>query len=366
MRKNWADTQHFRSLIRNSNVICRDNPLTECVLNKSGSFEFNFLRAIEVYATFVETRHVTRAAELLGMSQSAVSQHLKNLETALETTLIERSIRPVQLTKAGVSLHHHAIAILGEVEQLRADVRRADSAPLPLLRIAMLASIATTLAPSLAVIAREAFKIPEVRLFTGLASDHQDLLRSRRADLAVTSDAFFGIEGLTRHPILTEQYLLVTPRGHAGPFEDLSSLTKELPLVRFSRETAVGMRIDQHLRRVRLELPRTIEGDRSSVVMAPVAAGIGFALMTPTLLIDGIAEGMQVDVRKLPIPGFTREITLVARERDLDDLPSVIAERSAEVLSTAIEDNLPDLPQGSYWRTDRSRNAATCANPHHK
>lgn len=326
-------------------------------MSKTGSFDFNFLRAIEVYVTFVETRHVTRAAELLGMSQSAVSQHLKNLETALDTTLIERSIRPLQLTKAGIFLHRHATAILGEVEQLRSDVRRADSTPLPLLRVAMLASIATTLAPVLAAMAREGLNIPEIRLFTGLASDHQYLLRSRRADLAVTSDAFYDIEGLTRHPVLTEQYLLVTPKGYAGPVEDLSLLAKALPLVRFSRETAVGMRIDQHLRRVRLEIPRTIEADRSSVVMAPVAAGIGFALLTPTLLIDGVAAGMQVDVHKLPIRGFTREITLVARERELDQLPAVIATRSAETLSTAIASEVPELPRDSYWRTDEGRDA---------
>lgn len=223
----------------------------------------------------------------------------------------------------------------------------------------MLASIATTLAPGLAAVARDAFRIPEVRLFTGLASDHQSLLRSRRADLAVTSDAFFDIEGLMRHPILTEQYLLVTPKGYAGRIDDLSRLARELPLIRFSREAAVGMRTDQHLRRMRLELPRTIEGDRASVVMAPVAAGIGFALLTPTLLIDGLAEGMEVDVHKLPIPGFTREITLVARARELDNLPSVIAERSAEILSTAIADKLPGLPPRSCWRTDQGQNTAT-------
>ncbi len=132
-------------------------------MKHTGAFEFNFLRAIEVFAAVAETRHVTRAAEMLGITQSAVSQHLKNLEKALEATLIDRSLRPIQLTKTGIVLHRRAITILGEVEQLRVDVRRASLAPLPLLRIAMLASIATTLAPSLAALARETYKIPEVR-----------------------------------------------------------------------------------------------------------------------------------------------------------------------------------------------------------
>jgi DNA-binding transcriptional LysR family regulator len=317
-------------------------------MTSAGTFDFNFLRSIEVFAAVAEARHVTRAAEMLGLTQSAVSQHLKNLETALETQLLDRSCRPVELTKAGVALHRRAITILAEVEQLRAEVRRVTAAPLPMVRIAMLASIATTLAPALAELARKVFGIPELSFLAGLSSQHHALLRARRADLAITSDAFFDMDGLTRHTVLSEQFLLVTPRGHPGPFDDLARLSRTLPLVRFSRDTPVGMRIDQHLRRVRLELKRTIEGDRSSVVMAPVAAGLGFALLTPTLLIDGLAEGMEIDIRPLPVSGFAREITLVAREHELGDLPQVMAERAAAVLSATFERRLPRLPPGSY------------------
>lgn len=317
-------------------------------MTSAGSFDFNFLRAVEVFVAVAEARHVTRAAEMLGLTQSAVSQHLKNLETALETRLVDRSRRPVELTKAGVVLHRRAVAILAEVEQLRADVRRVTSAPLPMLRVAMLASIATTLAPPLAELARKEFGIPEISFLAGLSSQHASLLRARRADLAITSDAFFDLDGLSRHHVLSEQFLLVTPRGHPGPFDDLEQLGHSLPFVRFSRETPVGVRIDQHLRRVRLELPRSFEGDRSSVVMAPVAAGLGFTMLTPTLLIDGLAEGMEIDIHRLPIAGFAREITLVARERELGELPQILAERVAATLSQALDRRLPNLPAGSY------------------
>ncbi len=312
---------------------------------KAATFSFNFFRALEVFAAVVETRQVTQAAEILGMTQSAASQHLKNLETALGTTLLERATRPIQLTKAGVSLHRRAVRILNEAEDLRAEIRRLEAAPLPLLRVAMLASIATTLTPAVTHFARGRFGIPEVSLFAGLASDHQSLLRNRRADVAITSDDHFEIEGLVRHPVLREDFLLVTPKDYAGPLDDLAELAKNLPLVRFSRETAVGRRSDQHLSRLRLEIPRAMEGDRASIVMAPIAAGIGFALLTPSLLIDGLNEGMQVDVHPLPIPGFSREIMLVARERELGDLPALLAAETAEVLASSIAECLPDLTQ---------------------
>ena len=315
---------------------------------KTGGFDFNLFRAIEVFAAVVETRHVTQAAQMLGITQSAASQHLKNLETALGVTLLERNTRPIELTKGGIALHRRAVAVLAEVEGLRTEARRVNSAPLPLLRVAMLASIATTLAPALSVLARKHFGIPELSLYAGLATDHVTLLRARRADLAVTSGDLFEIEGLTRYPIMSERFLLVTPRGYSGPVGDINALAKKLAFVRFSRETPVGMRTDQHLSRLRIELPRTMEGDRSSVIMAPVAAGMGFAIMTPTLLIDGLAEGMHVDIHPLPFTGFTRNITLVARERELSGLPEAFAAKAADTLVEAIRQRLPDLPDENF------------------
>lgn len=313
-----------------------------------GNFDFNFIRAIEVFVAVADTRHFTRAAELLGMTQSAVSQHLKNLESSVGTSLINRSVRPIELTKAGVAMLRRAVVILGEVEQLRVEVRRAEAAPLPLLRVAMLASIATTLSPPLARLARENYAIPEVSLFAGLSSDHHNLLRTRRADLAVTSDTLFDIEGLIRFPILTERYLLITPENYTGQISDLVELSRELPLVRFSRDGVVGRQVDQHLSRVRIDLPRVLEGDRASIVLGSVAAGMGFTLLTPTLLIDGFMESMNVRIHPLPIVSFSREIILVGRERELGDLPQAFAGQCAKTLKDAIESTLPALPPGSY------------------
>jgi hypothetical protein len=153
----------------------------------------------------------------------------------------------------------------------------------------------------------------------------------------------FEVEGLIRFPIMTEKFLLVTPKGFSGDVGDITKLAKKLSFVRFSRETPVGMRIDQHLSRLRIEISRGMDGDRSSVVMAPVAAGMGFTILTPTLLIDGLAEGMQIDVHPLPFAGFSRSLKLVARERELGDIPEAFARRSAEVLSETIARRLPGL-----------------------
>ena len=79
-----------------------------------------------------------------------------------------------------------------------------------------------------------------------------------------------------------------------------------------------------------------------------LTAGMGFTLLTPTLLLDGLAEGMEIDVHPLPFAGFHREIALVTRERELGDLPDAFAAASAHTLAATIAARLPDLPPDSF------------------
>ncbi len=313
-------------------------------MTQGKSFEFNLLRALEVFATVVEQGQVTRAARLLGITQSAASQHLATLERHFACSLVDRSVRPMELTKAGIALHQRAQALLAQVEEMRAGLRRIDGSPIPVLRVAMLASIATTLTPVVLKVTRKLYGIPAVSMVAGLASDHQQGLSTKRLDLAVTSDAFYDLDGLERLSVLSERFLLVLPRGHGGPVEDLPSLARKLPLVRFSAASAVGRRVDQHLRRLRLTLPRVIDADRSSMVVSAVAAGQGFAILTPTLLIDALREGWPIETQPLPHPDFWREIHLVYRAGELEGLPDRLRDGVTVALRQAIQSLMPTLP----------------------
>lgn len=300
------------------------------------NFDFNLFRAMEVFLAVVETRQVTQAAQVLGMTQSAASQHIKNLETAFKTKLLDRTSRPIQLTKAGAALHRRALIITNEIDDLTSDVRRLESAPIPVLRVGMLASIATTLMAELVDLARNRFAVPEIVAYAGLAHDHLNLLRTRQADLTVTSDAFYDVDGLERIPILREKFLLVTPASYDKPILDLETLAQDLPMVRFTANAPVGRQTDQHMRRLRLELPRVIDADRSSMVTACVAAGQAFAILTPTLLIDGLTEGMGLKVQALPAPGFSRTIHVVFRSQELGPLPQALAQTFRTILRDTI------------------------------
>ncbi|WP_420395626.1 LysR family transcriptional regulator [Nioella sp.] len=296
----------------------------------------NLVTALEVFVAIAETRKVTRAAKLLGITQSAASQQLASLEEACDARLVDRSVRPLRLTQAGELCLRHAQRILNSIEDLATSMRHEGPRPISVLRVGMLASIATTLTPPLVNLTKADFGVEDLTLHAGQSGDHEALLRSKRADLVVTSNPFYDMDGLERHDVLTETFLLVLPESYRGPSRSLSDILDNLPLVRFAATTSVGRRTEQHLRRLKLAVPRVIQADRSSMVTACVAQGLGFTILTPSLLIDGFVEQMPLSLHPLPAASFSRSITVVARAGELGDLPEQVATMAALTLTDQI------------------------------
>lgn len=305
--------------------------------------DINLFRAIEVFMAVAEMRHVTAAANALGITQSAASQHLKNLENSFGVTLLDRSHRPLGLTHAGEAMQRHGYRILNEIDDLKSDLRHLNAAALPVLRIGLLASTATTLTPGLYDFVEHELKVPELILSAGLASDHQSALNARKIDVAVTSELFLMSDDYDTHPVLEEPFFLVLPEDYDGPEDDIHTISERLSLVRFGALTPVGRRTDQHLQRCRLNLPRAIEADRSSMVVAGVVTGKCFAILTPSLLIDGVAEGMPLRIAPLPFSGFKRGVQVVSRKGGLSDIPVRLANQCADILREHFDRRFPDI-----------------------
>jgi DNA-binding transcriptional LysR family regulator len=91
------------------------------------------LRDVRCFALVAERLSFSRAAAELGVSQPAISQAVRRLETTLGVQLFARSSREVQLTAAGKGLLPYAEAVLGAAAALRAEAVRQAA---PVIRLA--------------------------------------------------------------------------------------------------------------------------------------------------------------------------------------------------------------------------------------
>lgn len=95
----------------------------------------NKLQHIQAFAKVVETGGFSSAARLLGLSRSAVSKYVSQLEETLDARLLHRSTRKVSTTDAGQAYYTRCAAILMELEAADKDVAELHETPRGMLRV---------------------------------------------------------------------------------------------------------------------------------------------------------------------------------------------------------------------------------------
>ncbi len=290
------------------------------------------LWGIEVFLAIAEERSISVAARRLGASPSSVSQQLSNTEAALSATLVERGARPLVLTPAGELFRRRAEAILNEAEQARAELAMADLSRLTRLRLGIIEDLDADVTPRLLADLAAELTATRFLLETGASHRLYDQLDARALDLIVAADMGPPADWMEAYPLIEEPFVAVAPKG-AG--EGLEAL-RDIPLILYTKRHHMGRQLAEHLARQELRLAHRFELDSYHAILAMVAAGAGWTILTPL----GIARALRfidaVEIRPLPIAPLYRRITLSARRGVLGDIPASVAARMKAMLDELV------------------------------
>jgi DNA-binding transcriptional LysR family regulator len=277
------------------------------------------LWGIEVFLAAAEEGAISAAARRLGVSPSAVSQQLTGLEAALGSPLLDRSTRPMTVTPAGAMFRRHAQTILNAADEARAELAMSDLAGLTTLRLGMIEDFEADVTPRLLSALSQDLKGCRFLLETGPSHRLLDLLETRALDIAVAADTpDSDSDWRETHPILREPFLAVTPRGKSH---------EDLPLIRYTARHLMGRQIAAHLARLGLTPAARFELDSYHAILAMVAAGAGWAILTPLALHQARRFRAEVEVHPLPFAPLDRTLSLSARAGLLRDVPGQISQR---------------------------------------
>jgi DNA-binding transcriptional LysR family regulator len=300
------------------------------------------MRALEAFVAVVDAGSITRAAERLGLTQPAVSIALRELESGLGSPLVDRDVRPVRPTRAGTVLYRRATRLLSDVEGLRAAVQTAGAETLPSIRLGLVVSVTATGAPLIKALQDIA---DEVQVRSGLTPELGRALLAREVDLLITSDAMEDAQGLERHVVLREPFVIAWPRQaeHRLKGATLAQVAGMLPLVRYTAHSIIGKQIERHLRRCSIDVPQRLVLDSSNSVLNMVAAGLGWAITTPLCLAQSGVDQASVAVHPLPGPALSRTLFLLNRRGEFQGA-------SERVLGIVVN-QLRALIVGAYQRS---------------
>jgi len=93
------------------------------------------LDAIQVFSQVVELGSFAKAAAKLGLSTSAASRHVAELEAHLQTRLLNRTTRRVSLTESGQAFYERAVQLLADLEEAEQEAGRAAVVPRGTIRL---------------------------------------------------------------------------------------------------------------------------------------------------------------------------------------------------------------------------------------
>lgn len=279
------------------------------------------LWGIEVFLACAEEGAISAAARRLGVSPSAVSQQLASLEASLGSVLLDRGARPMRMTPAGAMFRRHAQTILNAEAEARAELALADLSGLTTLRLGMIEDFEAEVTPRLLTGLAQDLTGCRFLLETGASHRLHEGLSDRALDLIVAADsAILGGEDWREvHRLLTEPFVVIAPQGMApGP---------DAPFIQYTARHLMGRTIAAHLAGQNLRIGTRYELDSYAAILAMVAAGEGWTILTPLALLHAERFRAAVEVRPLPWGTLERTLSLSARAGVLKDIPAQVAAR---------------------------------------
>ncbi len=272
------------------------------------------LESLKMFVDVVETGSFSRAAQLNHVTQSAVSQQIRALETRYEQRLLSRSARQVTPTPAGERLFRGCKEILARFLEVEGEIREQA---MEISGTATVSTIYSVGLHELSHIQRELLRShPKVNL----------RLNYRRSD-QVYDDVILGAAdlGLVAYPqpragvdiipFREDKLVCVSAPNHpiTAKAKVAMSAVAALPFIGFDREAPSRKGIDKLFRDKGFELSPVMEMDNVETIKRAIELGLGVSVLPQPTVSHEVANGSLV--AKPFIEGtFTRPIGILVRK----------------------------------------------------
>ena len=172
------------------------------------------LRQIRSFLSIAETLHFSRTAELVHLSQPALSLQIRALESEVGVRLLERNRRKTALTAAGRAFRDAAIRGVSQLDRAIRNARLAADGKLGLLRIGFISTAGSELVPSIIRRFRELNPEVEFYLRNILTAEQIQMLEGGALDVGFLRLPIGGHAQLDVEIIHREPFVLVVPSSH--------------------------------------------------------------------------------------------------------------------------------------------------------
>ena len=269
----------------------------------------------KLFRDIAQSKSVSRGAVLNGISQSAASQHIQELEKKLGISLFDRTTRPLTLTQAGKLYFDLCRDVLRREEEFKAALDELKAQVEGGVRVASIYSIGLSEMSRL----QEEFsrRFPNAQL-------HVDYLRPQKIYEALLADQ--ADLGLVSYPVATkelavipwreEEMVVAAPVSHplAGKPVLLPADLTGQDYIGFDEDLSIHRELDRFFREQGIEIHLAMQFDNIQMIKEAVALGSGISILPARTMLAEIEQGRLVAI-PLHAPGLARPVGIVHRKR---------------------------------------------------
>lgn len=283
------------------------------------------LQQLVTFCTVVDEDGFTRAAEVLNMSQPAVSKQVKTLEQKLRVDLLVRAGRRVSLTPAGEIVYSYARRIIHTIEECRSALENLSVPGYGRLSIGAVSTVAMFTLPSLLGAFSKEQPLVTMHVRTGTIDEVLQMVLRNEIDIGLVTVPLTH-ELIHTMPLFRDRILLVaspdTPwaKYHVVSAPDLSAM----PMIAYERASKFRAYVDASFEAAGITPDIIMEFDSHQAVKAMVIAGFGVAMMPSSAVAEDISKGRLVELKILGFEELGRVTSLIIR-RDRHQSPPVHA-----------------------------------------
>ncbi|MCI1839254.1 LysR substrate-binding domain-containing protein [Achromobacter sp. HNDS-1] len=291
------------------------------------------LADLRLFIHIAESPSLTQAAKRAHLSLAAVSVRIKALENQLNTRLLYRDSRGVEITPAGQRLLQHARVIMRQVDHLKHDFQEQADGDAGHIRIFANTTAVTEFMPD--ILARFLAGHPGVTvdLQERLTRDIVRGVLDGTTDLGIVAGPVDAPKLQTIH-FSTDRLVLVVPNGHPLQDQDKVKLADAVryPFITMHEGSTLVAFLRDQLERIGQRLPQRIQLYSFDSICRMVQAGVGVGVIPDSAARRYGAE-MKLRVVELDEPWVVRERKLLVR--DVDALPGCARELIEQIRQPA-------------------------------
>ncbi|MCK0143037.1 LysR family transcriptional regulator [Aliiroseovarius sp. F20344] len=275
--------------------------------------EFRHLRTMRAIH---QSGSLARAADILHITQSALSHQIKGLEEQVGMELFHRRTKPMRLSPAGMKLLRLAEQVLPEIDRLEEEFRALKSGRSGRLHIAIECHACFDwLFPVLDKL-RHAWPDVDLDIRQRLAFDAIEALRREEVDFVISSDPV-EVPGITFSPLFAYEPRFVASSAHRLAREDFivaedfeQELLLTYPVERSKIDVFTGLLTPERIE------PRGIrQVEMTEVILMLVAAGRGVAVL-PDWVLGDVKDNADFITKPLTEGGLRKQMYAATRDED--------------------------------------------------